>query len=307
VSLAGRERLVTRFMGLVDLFDISRDGLVLVSPADFRIEMLARASGETKERELTWLGMSLVDDISKDGSRVLFTELPEGAGEGGSTYLRGIDGSPAVRLGEGVAQALSPDGKWALATLSSPSRLIVLPTGPGQAKELTRPGLTYLLAKWFPDGRRVVFVAQEKEGGRRTYVQDADGGEPRPVAPAGLTGLLVTPDGRSLVIRNGDGKAFLQPLDGGEPRPIAGIKPGELEIGWSSDGRSLFVARYRDLVTEIHRLDPVTGREERLLNLIPSDAAGIQPWSVAVSADGKSYAYSFVRNLTNLYLIDGLR
>src|SRR4029450_12587989 len=102
------------------------------------IERVCRAAGESKERELTWLGLSQVADVSRDGSMVLFRELPEGAGEGGSTYLRKTDGSPAVRLGEGLAQALSPDGKWALSILTSPSPPILLPTRVGQATGLRR-------------------------------------------------------------------------------------------------------------------------------------------------------------------------
>ena len=130
VTLAGRERLVTRVMGQVDLEDISRDGRVLVAHPNFRFDMVARTPGESKERELTWLGLSQVADLSEDGSKVLFTEHPEGAGEGGATYLRGTDGSPAVRLGDGVAQGLSPDGRWALAIPHRP---------PGWSS--SRPGL----------------------------------------------------------------------------------------------------------------------------------------------------------------------
>ncbi len=304
VTLAGRERLVTRVMGQVDLEDISRDGRVLVAHPNFRIDMIARAPGESKERELTWLGLSQVADLSEDGSKVLFTEFPEGAGEGGATYLRGTDGSPAVRLGEGVAQGLSPDGKWALATLSSPSRLILLPTGAGQTKDLTRPGLTYLGAGWFRDGRRVAFTA-EAQGARRTYEQDVDGGEPRVVGPEGVA--LVTPDGRSLVVVRG-GKAFFHPMDGGEPRPIPGFEPGEWPVGWSRDGRSLFLERIQELTIQIHRLDTLTGRRERSFGLIPPDPAGMFGYvAVAVRAGGKSYAYSFIRNLSELYLIEGLR
>ncbi|HUL79123.1 MAG TPA: protein kinase [Vicinamibacteria bacterium] len=304
VSLAGRERLVTRVMGEIDLEDISRDGRVLVGHPNFRIEMVARAPGESKERELTWLGLSQVADLSRDGSKVLFTVVPEGAGEGGVTYLRGTDGSPAVRLGDGVAQGLSPDGKWALAMLSSPSRLILLPTGPGQTKDLTRPGLTYLGGGWSPDGRHVLFTAEEK-GARRTYAQDVDGGEPRAVGPDAAA--LVTPDGRSLVAVR-DGKAFIHPMDGGEPRPVPRFEPGDWPVGWSRDGRSLFVQRFQGLTVQVHRLDAATGRRELLFDLAPPDPAGIFPFpGIAVSADGKSYAYSFIRNLSELYLIEGLR
>jgi hypothetical protein len=41
---------------------------------------------------------------------------------------------------------------------------------------------------------------------------------------------------------------------------------------------------------------------------VPADPAGVAPGgSVRLSADGKSYAYSFIRNLSELYLIEGLK
>jgi hypothetical protein len=293
-------------MGQLDLEDVSRTGSVLVGHPNFRYDMVARAPGESKERELTWLGMSQVADLSTDGSRVLFTELPEGAGEGGSTYLRKTDGSPAVRLGDGVAQALSPDGKWALSLLTSPSRLILLPTGAGQVRDLTRPGLTYLWGARFIDSRRVLFAA-ESNGAPRAYAQDVDGGEPRAIGPEGIFSAVTSPDGRSLVAVLRSGKASLHPIDGGEPRPLPGIEPGEWPIGWSTDGRSLHLARFAG-VLQVHRLDLVTGRRELLHELVPPDLAGFAPLPyLAVSADGKSYAYSFNRNLSELYLIEGLK
>ena len=307
VTLAGEERLVARVMGQLDLEDVSRDGRVLVGHPNFRFDMIARAPGESKERELTWLGLSQVADLSKDGSRVLFTELPEGAGEGGSTYLRPTDGSPAVRLGDGVAQALSPDGKWALSILTSPSRLVLLPTGAGQAKDLTRTGLTYLGGDWFPDSRRVLFAA-EAQGATKAYAQDVDGGEPRTVGPEGMVAWIVSPDGRSLLAVLRGGKALLHPMDGGPSRPVPGIEEGEGPIGWSADGRSLYLTRFRGLARLVHRLDLVTGRRELLHELVPADPAGVVPVGpVCVSADGKSYAYSFIRNLSELYLIEGLK
>jgi hypothetical protein len=182
--------------------------------------------------------------------------------------------------------------------------LVLLPTGPGQTKDLTRPGLTYLGAGWFPDGRRVAFTA-EAQGARRTYEQDVDGGEPRVVGPEGVA--LVTPDGHSLVVVR-DGKAVFHPVDGGAPRPIPGFEPGEGPVGWSRDGRSLFLERIQELTIQIHRLDTLTGRRERLFGLVPPDPAGIVGYAaVAVRADGKSHAYSFIRNLSELYLIEGLR
>jgi hypothetical protein len=114
------------------------------------------------------LGIHLLDDDSTatrcafeyhdDVSRVLFTELQPGGGTGQFAYLRPTDGSPAIRLGEGGALALSPDGKWALALMSSSTRLVALPTGAGEPRDLTRVGFDYAIgvgplfrtATWFP-------------------------------------------------------------------------------------------------------------------------------------------------------------
>ena len=164
VTLAGEERLVTRVMGQLDLEDVSRSGRVLVGHPNFRIRHGRAGPRRIEGARAHLAGAVQVADLSKDGSRVLFTELPEGAGEGGSTYLRPTDGSPAVRLGDGVAQALSPDGKWALSLLTSPSRLILLPTGAGQVRDLTRPGLIYVGAAGFPTAARVLFAAEGQGG-----------------------------------------------------------------------------------------------------------------------------------------------
>jgi hypothetical protein len=97
-------------------------------------------------------------------------------------------------------------------------------------------------------------------------------------------------------------------MDGGDPRPIPGFEPGEWPIGWSRDRRSLFLERFGDLTTHVDRLDTATGRRALLFDLRPPDPAGVAPYpGLAVSADGKSYAYSFIRNLSELYLIDGLK
>jgi hypothetical protein len=119
---------------------------------------------------------------------------------------------------------------------------------------------------------------------------------------------LVSPDGRSLLAIVGDGKGLIFPIEGGEPRTIAGLQSGDVPLGWSGDGRSLYVVRHRGIAAQIHRLDPRTGRSELLHELAPVDAAGASRvgW-LAISADGKSYAYSFIRNLSELYLVEGLK
>src|SRR5205814_4443528 len=113
----------------------------------------------------------------------------------------------AVRLGEGSAQALSPDGKWALASLTSPPRLALLPTGPGKSREyplgeirIGRAGA----AAFFPDGSRVVVMGKEPGRGLRSYLLDLGTGTLRPITPPGIAGRWVSPDARVLLAHRAD-------------------------------------------------------------------------------------------------------
>ena len=142
VTLEGKWREVERAPGGLILQDISRDGNLLVSHRISRAGIVGRLAGRSEERELSWLDYSFLRDLSPDGTTLLFDEEGEGGGAGYSVYIRKTDGSAAVRLGEGLAQALSPDGKWALTIVQSPPQLRLLPTGPGEAKDLTQAGFT---------------------------------------------------------------------------------------------------------------------------------------------------------------------
>src|SRR5690606_10661164 len=97
-------------------------------------------------------------------------------GASSSTYLRGTDGAVAVRLGNGMAQALSGDGRWAIVqTAADGAHLDLVPTGAGDARRLERPGLRLLGARWLADGQRVVARAQEGSAPARLHVLDVDG------------------------------------------------------------------------------------------------------------------------------------
>ncbi len=186
VTLQGRERVVAQVPGGLYLCDISRAGRVLLSHDTTRAGILCRIGGEPIERELSWLDYSCGPHLSADGSALLFDEQLEGGGALRSVYLRKTDGSPAIRLGEGSSLALSPDGKWALSLPVSPGKLLLLPTGPGQARELLHKGLTHHpQAAWFSDGKRILFGANEEGRPPRSYVQELEGADPGPVTPEG--------------------------------------------------------------------------------------------------------------------------
>ena len=222
-----------------------------------------------------------------------------------------------MRLGEGRPLALVAGctvgtcrpGKHAL------NRLVLLPTGTGEARRLPRgPIVEYLdWAAWSPDGRRIFFAGRESGDVRRTYVQDVDGGEPRAVTPDGFVGMLLSPDGRTIAAVDRYGEYYVCSTDEhDQPRPLEGYRDGDVLLQWSADGRFLFVREAGNLVLRIHRLDLSTGRRAFWKELVPPDPTvvidiGSDPGQVRITPDGQSYAYTYWTFEGELYLAEGLR
>ena len=312
VSLAGKERLVARVPGIMNLQDISRDGRVLMVMSNERQGIIAQPPGDTKERDLSWLDSSGIRDISSDGRVVLFSESGEGGGATYTVYIRKTDGSPAVKIGEGMCQGLSPDGKWALAITYSTSKpqLVLFPTGAGEPKPLLDGSIHYQAAAWFPDGKRVAFIGNEQGHGSRLYVQDVGGGKPRPISPEGVTSprLLVAPDGQAVIATGSDGKFYSYPVEGGDPRPFAGLERQDAPTRWSADGRILYLYRRGELPVKVYQLDLSSGKKELWKQFVPADPAGVDSLSpILVTPDGKGYAYTYSRVLSDLYLVEGAK
>jgi Tol biopolymer transport system component len=169
--------------------------------------------------------------------------------------------------------------------------------------------LNVQVAGWTPDGKQIVFSANEPEHGIRIYVRDFAGGKPRPVSPEGYSMFrrTVSPDGRFVVATGPDQKIYLYPLAGGEPTPIPGSAPGDIPTRWTADGRAVFVYRRDQMPTKVIRLDIATGRRELWKELVPADSAGVtEVASVIPTSDGRSYVYSYIRQLSDLYLVEGV-
>jgi serine/threonine protein kinase len=309
VSLGGAERMVVETPAWTMIDDITRDGKVLVTVVDSRIGIFGLLPDAKQERDLSWFDASLVYDISDDGQTILFIENSYGKPRNPAIYLRKTDGSPAVRLGDGNRPALSPDGKWvASIVIEGPKTdLTLLPTGAGEVRNITTPGMHYERVEWFPDGRRILFTGNEPNRPIRTFVQDAEGGQPTPITPEGTPGTRVSPDGKSVTAVVG-GKLALLPISGGEPKPVAASVPGESVIRWSSDGRFLFLRQQEGATAlKISRMNVATGRKEPWKELKPPDPVGVQMVRVVLTPDGNTYAYSFQRDICTLYLTDGLK
>jgi Tol biopolymer transport system component len=318
-ALDGKERMVLRLPGALMLFDIWKDGRVLLMRASWRRELVGVIAGEAKQRDLSWLDYSYPAGLSGDGKTLLFDE--EGGGgslayskSGGlsyAVYVRKTDGSPAVLLGEGGALALSPDGKSVLSqTQDTPAQLRLLTTGAGEARDLTKDNMNHTWARWFPDGKRILFSGNEPGQGVRLYAYDLATGKSQPVTPEGVDGnsFFVSPDSQSIAGIGPDRKGYLYPVAGGEPRVIAGLNPGEQPITWTSDSKSLYIYQPGELPASVYRLDIQTGKRTLWKQLLPSDPAGVETIGpILMTPDAQTCIFGYHRMLADLYLVEGLK
>jgi Tol biopolymer transport system component len=317
VTPAGRQRFIAASPGDMTLADISKGGQVLFQHGRMQIGLLGLAAGETRERDLSALDWSRAPILSADGKTLVFSEEGEAGGPDYSVFIRKMDGSAPARLGEGEGLALSPDGKWVLAGLirTSPVELVLLPTGAGDPKPLKKSpvGADLTTASFFPDGRKVLFTGSASGRPRRTYEQDIEGGDPRPVTPEGVTGEILDREGRRLVVRGEGGALALLTLEGGATRPLAGSEPGDRPLRWSDDGRFLFVRPRRSdaagaLTDRVVRIDLSAGRRELWKEFRPADTSGMSAVNVtAITPDGKTLAATYQRRNSDLYVAEGWR
>jgi serine/threonine protein kinase/Tol biopolymer transport system component len=315
LTRGGEVRPLLRVPGELALLDIGRDGRVLLTQINRRVAIMVQAPGETKERDLSWFGTSGLVDLSADGRWILFTESGQGDGAESSVYLRGTDGSPAVRLGDGVAQALSPDGRWVLMSSATDlKRLFLLPTGAGEPRELPPLAMDVAGAGWLPGGKQLLVCGILPGQAFRCYVMDIGGKQVRPVTPAGVLIYTLSPDGSKAATWSRPEGIRIYPLDGGEPLTVPAVPPvnplAQRPIQWRADGRALYVGGRLDAKNPCFSIDEValaTGKHLRWKELCPADPASSRIWSVLMTPDGKAYAYETKSSLSTLYLVEGLK
>ncbi len=313
VPLEGPMRRLLQLASNLTLHDIAADGRLLVGHGPERAGINGMAPDETRERDLSWLDWSLLQDISADGRTLLLDETAEGGGPGGSIYLRSIDGSPAVRLGDGVGRSMSPDGQWVVGTrygASGLGQLQVLPTGVGEPRDVPMGPLYCHNAKWLADNRNLVVSAHEPGQGGRLYQLDSVSGEFRALSPEGVdpTEYHVVPHLNGVVALGADQEHWLYPLDGGDPSPIPTLERSDRVVQWMPDANAVLVYRTNELPAFIHRLDLATGTREVWRNLTPPDPTGIyRIGRVRTSPAGLAYAYNYYMQLVDLHTIAGLK
>ena len=277
------------------------------------------APGETEERDLSWFDASQPAALSRDGRTLLFTDRGaagslQDAGNAAS-YLRRTDGSPAIRLGEGTAQALSPDGQVGALPRTGYAAAAHAPADGTRRAEADSAGRHQRagVPTFFRTGRRFSSGAAHPAERDRVFVQDLEGRERRAL-PEGFHlfryGSTVSPDGKQVAAAGPGQKLVLIPIDGGEPRPVPGALTWEAPVGLEQ--RRAVPLRLR--VADRAAASRSTGSTSRAVAgscgrrsspATPPAFGGFT--NITFTPDRKSYAYNFHRHLCTLYLVEGLK
>lgn len=310
VDRKGKMRLIWRAPLDLSLHAISPDGTVLLAREIATGEAYVGVPGKPTSQNLAALGWATLGFLSDDGKALFMTESGEGSGSGYLVEMRKVDGSPAVHLGTGRGLAVTHDGKFVLTQEPShPDTLQLLPTGAGEVRTLTIGNLvTRSLnpANILPDDSGFYLIAAEPGKSDRVYLIKFKGGMPQPVTPEGYAGRTISPDGKRLLITDPSGNYGTWDFGQGRFEKLNGITAEDTPLAW--DGDSIYVLTGKSYPATINRVSVTTGKRELWVAIQPSDPSGLTAIPRGcVAPKANTYCYEPFRDLSDLYLVKGLR
>ena len=309
VGRSGRLRSLYVLPDFFKLQSVAADGdrCLLISNEN-RLSLSVRLAGGAP-RDLSWMGWTLVADLSPDRKNVLFYD-------GGTTekasgiWIRPLEGGDAVRLGDGEPHAFSPDGRFVIATtrsLSSPPQLVLISSAAGAPRRLTFSGAGHSQPS-FAGSNTLLFV-RSQGGASEVWRMETDGSGARSLGATGCDAPIARPSGTDFVCQGGEDKRalFIYPMEKGPGRKLVELREGGelIYARWSATGDRIFaVTRDRRLITVKASTGSVVSTE--VLSLAGSAGYGAV-LTAALSADGMVQAYSTMRSSSGLYIVGGLR
>lgn len=306
VTLSGEIRSAAEMAGAISLRDIAPDGRVLASRETRRLEMAIIGADESGPRDLSLHDWSRVADVSADGKMVLFDESGAAAGSQYQVYVRRLADESAMHLGEGRAMAFSPDARFVL-TLGTQerTRFRIVPLGEGKASELPPSGLEYQWARYFPDGKRLLALANEPGHPLRLFVVPP-AGKPFPITPPLVVrNVAIAPDGTRVALLSADGRLAIYSALEQASAEILPTSEALAPILWTEDA-VLYVQHlgaYTQIPTRISRLHLKTAQLERWREVSPSDALGVNAITkVMLSRDTRTLVFNYRRVLSELFV-----
>jgi hypothetical protein len=168
VSLEGSQRTLVHVPGQLCIQDIARDGRALVTHSMERQAILVRVSGESQERDLSWLDWSLLRDFTADGRLML---LPTGVGTPREIPTPGLECLTAKFLPDGESLILAANES------GQATRLYHFRLATGERTPVGPEGPVSIIFEVSPDGACVA----AQFSGRPWMLYPVAGGEPRPI------------------------------------------------------------------------------------------------------------------------------
>jgi hypothetical protein len=310
VSRGGHWRTVLTSPAYLWLQDISADGKALLGNSQESGPIAIHRVGGAADKALDLASEStIVSGISDDGALMAVDYSGIGAGADYAVYLFRNDGSAPVRLGDGSAMGISPDGKWIIAFLPSTSATVrLLPTAAGEVRTFDISPVRVLdyVGNWVRDGSKFVFQGSEPGKRTRTYSLDMKTGKASPVTPEDTSDPLISPDGKVVVARDQTQQFHLYSVEGGEPQAFKGLNEGEIPIQWDPSGTKLYVWD-RTFPAKLFLVDLKTGGRQLWTTIVPPDTAGVLYGNIVMTPDGKTSVYRYRRIVTTLFLAEGLK
>lgn len=97
-------------------------------------------------------------------------------------------------------------------------------------------------------------------------------------------------------------------IDGGDVRPVAALSSSDIPLYWSRDDRYVYVADSFLLPVDIWQVDLDSGQRDLWQQVHPPNLAGVSSLgNIKLVAEVDAYVAAYMRVLSELYLVEGLR
>jgi hypothetical protein len=252
--------------------------------------------------------------ITPDGRIILADILGESGGTKGSIYWRYTDGSPPVRLGDGYAFGISPDGQWVTGfdSRATPERhYVLMPTGPGEPVSLQfslLPKKFGIVLGWLGDDNYLLLGISPKEKWQY-YKWNKRSGTAAPASPDEMadSNLFVSPDRQQFVAKDSTAHWATCTIDTAQCRAIPGLSIHDSPVAFRQDSKAVYVTMHHDenkmLMVEL--VDLATGARMPWKHIMPSIPVD-ELSNLQITPDGRAYAYNYSYARSDLYLARGL-
>jgi dipeptidyl aminopeptidase/acylaminoacyl peptidase len=187
-------------------------------------------------------------------------------------------------------------------------RLAIVDAASGVVRQVSPKDMYIYEYDWSPDGGSFAVTGAQGEGDNnwwiaQIYTVSAETGRMTPVYKPPVQQQVAvprwSPDGKSILFIGGimsdegstGGELFQIAAGGGEARNLTpGVRSSVSNLTWPKGSQQLYYTEHYDGGSAITRLDPVTGRSERLWQGDESINPPFEDSGISLSSDGKASA-----------------